>query len=227
MAIYRLEQEHIWFPDPDEAEAEGLLALGGDLSPDRLLLAYQHGIFPWYNPGEEILWWCPHDRFVILPGEIHVSRSLKKYLKRYGKEKDIRVSFNREFANVMHQCRMIREDGEGTWISDEMEEAYQTLHRAGYALSTEVYEHGQLVGGLYGVVIGTCYFGESMFSRTENASKIALVSLAKELEQRNFQFIDCQFRTEHLERMGGKYVSSGAYKEMLKKGIPGYGGSIR
>lgn len=220
MAIYRLEKEHIWFPNPEEAEAEGLLAVGGDLSVNRLLLAYQYGIFPWYNPGEEILWWCPHDRFVIIPGEIHVSRSLRKYLRRHEEDNDLQVTFNHSFAEVMHQCRMSREQKDGTWISDEMEEAYNQLHRSGYALSAEVHEHGQLAGGLYGVIIGTCFFGESMFSRTANASKIALVALAKKLEQLNFQFIDCQFRTEHLERMGGRYVNWKVYREMLMKGIP-------
>lgn len=219
MAIYRLEKEHIWFPNPEEAEAEGLLAIGGDLSMNRLLLAYQYGIFPWYNPGEEILWWCPHDRFVIIPGEIHVSRSLRKYLRRHDEDNDIQVSFNHSFAEVMHQCRMSREQKEGTWISDEMEEAYNRLHQSGHALSAEVYEHGQLVGGLYGVVLGTCFFGESMFSRTENASKIALVALAKKLEQLDFQFIDCQFQTDHLERMGGKYMNWKDYRALLKSGV--------
>lgn len=220
MAVYRLEQERIWFPAPQYAEKNGLLAVGGDLSVNRLLLAYRHGIFPWYNPGQEILWWCPSERFVIIPAEIHVSHSMKKYLRRYQQEKRLQVTFNLNFSEVMRQCRLMREQKEGTWISDEMEQAYGRLHRAGYAVSTEVYENGCLTGGLYGVSIGTCFFGESMFSKTKNASKIALIMLSKELEHRRFQFIDCQFHSDHLESMGGKYISYDVFKTMLKKGIP-------
>ena len=202
MPVYRLN-ENVIFPDPVLAREDGLLAVGGDLSRERLLLAYAHGIFPWYEPGDEILWWCPKERFVIFPREIHVSRSMNKYMKKH----DLRFQLNRDFGDTMHRCRVKREFAEGTWISDEMEEAYGLLHQAGYAASLEAYQDGQLAGGLYGVVLGRCFFGESMFSEMENGSKLALIALARLLEQRGFLFIDCQFHTEHLESMGGRYIS--------------------
>ncbi len=182
---------------------------------ERLLLAYTHGIFPWYNPGDEILWWCPHERFVIFPKEIHISRSMKKYIKKH----TFTVKVNRDFADTMHRCRAKREFAEGTWISDEMEEAYFALHQAGYAMSVEVFEEERLAGGLYGVVIGKCFFGESMFSEQENGSKIALTALAKMLDKEGFLLIDCQFHTEHLERMGGRFLSWEEYDGILKKGM--------
>ncbi len=219
MAVYRLDEKNIWFPSPEEAEDNGLLAVGGDLSVRRLLLAYRYGIFPWYNPGEEILWWCPKERFVIIPGEIHISRSMKKYLRRCQQEQTIQVTFNRDFTGVMHHCRQLWEERDGTWISSEMEQAYGLLHSCGFAMSTEIYQENRLIGGLYGVVLGTCFFGESMFSQTENASKIALISLAHELNNRGFQFIDCQFHTPHLESMGGKYISYRRYREMIERGL--------
>jgi len=170
---------------------------------DRLLLAYTHGIFPWYQPGEEILWWCPKERFVIFPKEIHVSRSMKKYWKKH----ELQLELNRDFADTMHRCRRKHEFAEDTWITDEMEDAYSRLHAAGYAASVEVFEDGNLAGGFYGVSIGRCFFGESMFSEKTNGSKTALIAFARLLEQRGFLFIDCQFRTEHLERMGGRFTS--------------------
>lgn len=212
MPVYRLPNQEIVFPDPLLAREDGLLAVGGDLCVERLLLAYTNGIFPWYEPGEEILWWCPNRRFVIIPGEIHESHSMKKY----GKKHVLQLVWNRDFADTMHRCRMKREHAEGTWISDEMEAAYGRLHQAGYAVSVEVYEDGVLAGGLYGVSIGTCFFGESMFSEKENGSKAALLLFARELERLGFCMIDCQFHTQHLERMGGRYVSWESYRTMLK-----------
>ncbi len=203
MPVFRLQKHEIYFPNPTLACEDGLLAVGGDLCVERLLLAYTHGIFPWYNPGDEILWWCPHERFVIFPKEIHISRSMKKYIKKH----TFTVKVNRDFADTMHRCRAKREFAEGTWISDEMEEAYFALHQAGYAMSVEVFEEERLAGGLYGVVIGKCFFGESMFSEQENGSKIALTALAKMLDKEGFLLIDCQFHTEHLERMGGRFLS--------------------
>ena len=190
------------------------LAVGGDLCVERLLLAYTHGIFPWYNPGEEILWWCPRERFVIFPKEIHISKSMKKYKKKH----ELGLVLNRDFADTMHRCRMKREFAEGTWITDEMEEAYGRLHEAGYAVSVEAYEDGELAGGLYGVSIGRCFFGESMFSEKENGSKTALIGLAGLLAERGFMFLDCQFHTEHLERMGGRYLSWEEYERLLREG---------
>ena len=202
MPVFRLQKHEIYFPNPTLACEDGLLAVGGDLCVERLLLAYTHGIFPWYNPGDEILWWCPHERFVIFPKEIHISHSMKKYIKKH----TFTVKVNRDFADTMHRCRAKREFAEGTWISDEMEEAYFALHQAGYAMSVEVFEEERLAGGLYGVVIGKCFFGESMFSEQENGSKIALTALAKMLDKEGFLLIDCQFHTEHLERMGGRVI---------------------
>ena len=211
MPVYRLDPKEISFPNPVSARSDGLLAVGGDLCVERLLLAYTHGIFPWYTPGEEILWWCPKERFVIFPNEIHISHSMRKYLKKHA----MKIVLNRDFADTMHRCRIKREYNEGTWISDEMEEAYFRLYQAGYAVAVEVYEDGVLAGGLYGVSIGRCFFGESMFSEKENGSKAAL---ARILEQNTFLMIDCQFHTEHLERMGGRYITWKEYNRLLKEG---------
>lgn len=214
MPVYRLNKEDISFPDPTLARSDGLLAVGGDLQIQRLLLAYMYGIFPWYDPGEEIMWWCPKERFVIFPKDIHVSRSMNKYMKKH----DLQLVLNRNFADTMHRCRMKREYEEGTWISDEMEEAYVRLHKAGYAVSAEAFEDGELAGGLYGVSIGKCFFGESMFSDKKNGSKTALIAFANILQQKNFLFIDCQFHTPHLESMGGKYISWKEYDKLLQEG---------
>lgn len=214
MPVYRLSEKEISFPDPVLAEDNGLLAVGGDLSMERLLLAYMYGIFPWYNPEDEIMWWCPKKRFLIFPGEIHVSRSMKKYMKKH----DIKLCLNRDFRDTMHRCRMKRENAEGTWITDEMEEAYYRLNEKGWAVSVEAFEDGKLAGGLYGVSIGKCFFGESMFSEKENGSKTALIALAQILEENGFLFIDCQFHTEHLESMGGRYVPWEEYNKMLGEG---------
>ena len=214
MPVFQLNDNASFFPVPTLAREDGLLAVGGDLSVERLLLAYTHGIFPWYSPGEEILWWCPKERFVIFPSEIHISRSMKKYMKKH----ELKIIVNRDFADTMHRCRIKREFNEGTWISDEMEEAYHRLYEMGYALSVEVAGDGELAGGLYGVIIGRCFFGESMFSEKENGSKLALIAFAQMLEQKGFLFIDCQFHTEHLESMGGRYISWEEYDKMLVEG---------
>lgn len=215
MPVYRLKPEETSFPNPTLAREDGLLAVGGDLCVERLLLAYTHGIFPWYEPGEEILWWCPKERFLIFPEEIHVSRSMKKYARK----RSYTFEVNRDFADTMHRCRTKREFREGTWISDEMEEAYGRLYREGYAMSLEVSEDGCLAGGLYGVFIGRCFFGESMFSERENGSKMALIALAGLLREQGGLLIDCQFHTPHLESMGGRYVSWEEYDGLLRKGI--------
>lgn len=214
MPFFDVNGEAVFFPDVPSGRPDGLLAAGGDLSVERLLAAYTHGIFPWYNPGEEILWWCPGKRFVIFPAEIHVSRSMKKYMKKH----DLQIKLNRDFADTMHRCRVKREFAEGTWISDEMEEAYQRLHKAGYAVSVEAFEDGELAGGFYGVSIGACFFGESMFSERENGSKLALIAFARLAQQQGFLFIDCQFHTEHLESMGGRFISWEEYEGMLRRG---------
>ena len=216
MGVYLLSEQEVWFPDPTLAEEDGLLAVGGDLSVKRLILAYMHGIFPWYDPSEEILWWCPKERFVIFPKEIVISRSMRKFLR----STDLTIYLNRDFKGTIHQCRLRWEmHKDGTWISDNMEAAYNHLYDKGYAMSVEVYQRGEMVGGLYGVIIGKCFFGESMFSKVKNASKVALISLAKLLEQKHGVFIDCQFRTEHLASMGGRYISFDEYTELMKVGL--------
>ncbi|MCI8838097.1 MAG: leucyl/phenylalanyl-tRNA--protein transferase [Hungatella sp.] len=214
MPVFRLNKEDVIFPSPMLAEENGLLAVGGDLSVRRLLLAYDHGIFPWYNPGEEILWWCPRKRFLIFPKDIHISHSMKKHMKRHS----FRIVLNRDFQDTMHRCRTKRENDEGTWISDEMEEAFYRLHKEGYAVSVEAYEDGELAGGLYGVSLGRCFFGESMFSERDNGSKVALIAFSKFLKNRDFLFIDCQFHTDHLESMGGQYVSWETFENLLREG---------
>ena len=212
--VYLLDEE-FWFPKQELAEDDGLLAVGGDLKPERLLLAYMNGIFPWYNEGEDILWWCPKTRYIIRPQNIHVSHSMRKFMKHH----DVKVRFNRDFSDTMHRCRLKREFKEGTWITTDMEHAYRELADRGYAMSVEAFTDGELAGGLYGVIIGRCFFGESMFSDLENGSKLALIMLARLLEQNDFLFIDCQFHTDHLESMGGEYVSWTEYRDMLEEGL--------
>ena len=213
MSIFRLSEE-IVFPDPHLSEDNGLLAIGGDLSVDRLLEAYINGIFPWYNEGDPIMWWSPKPRCVLLPQNIKISKSMAKIIK-----KDIfKVTIDNDFEGVISNCKSIREDN-GTWITEEMKDAYIRLHDAGYALSVETYLEGELVGGLYGVVIGRCFFGESMFSKVSNASKIALIKLAQVLEKNNFDFIDCQMRTNHLISMGAKMIEFDEFLRLIDKGI--------
>ena len=215
MSVYLLDKRIIAFPPVEEGEKNGLLAIGGDLSKERLLLAYKNGIFPRYNEGDPIMWWCPLERFVIIPKEIRVSKSMNKFMKKT----DLKVTFNRDFRGVMHNCRIMREFNEGTWITDDMELAYNNLHKEGFAQSCEVWQGDNLVGGLYGVSIGKCFFGESMFSKKENASKLALIMLAENLTELDFQFIDCQFHTKHLERMGGRFMPYNEYIERIRRGI--------
>lgn len=195
-----LLDRELWFPPVESAHDSGLLAIGGDLSSERLLLAYSLGIFPWYNPGEPILWWSPDPRCVLFPDEFHVSRSLQRLLRKH----PYRLSFNENFAAVIYWCRRLRAGpgGHGTWITNEMKNAYQRLHQLGFAHSVECWEGENLVGGLYGVCIGRCFFGESMFSRQDNTSKIVLCHLIDRLRQRQFELIDCQQTTDHLLRFG-------------------------
>ncbi len=213
MSIFRLSEE-IVFPDPHLAEDDGLLAVGGDLSVDRLLEAYVNGIFPWYNEGDPIMWWSPKPRCILLPQEIKVSKSMAKIIK-----KDIfNVTIDNDFEGVISNCQSMRKE-EGTWITEEMKNAYIRLHNAGYALSVESYLDGELVGGLYGVVIGRCFFGESMFSKVSNASKIALIKLARILEKNKFEFIDCQMKTDHLISMGAKMIEFDEFLKLIDKGL--------
>jgi leucyl/phenylalanyl-tRNA--protein transferase len=218
MPCYRLD-DTLWFPAVEEAEDYGLLAVGGDLSPERLLMAYCLGIFPWYNPGEPILWWAPDPRCVLFPAQLHVSRSLKRFMRK----SDYRISFDENFAAVIYWCRALRAgpDGSGTWITADMRSAYLRLHELGFAHSVECWEDDQLVGGLYGVAIGRCFFGESMFSRRSNASKVVLVALMKHLEDHGYLLLDCQQTTDHLLSMGACEIPRSRFQELLAEaGVP-------
>jgi leucyl/phenylalanyl-tRNA--protein transferase len=188
------------FPDVREAlrEPDGLLAVGGDLGVARLVAAYRHGIFPWYSEGDPILWWSPDPRTVLIPGQLRISRSLRKLLRGHR----FAVSMDRDFPAVINACAMPREPSGGTWLVPEMISAYKALHEHGLAHSVEVWQGGALVGGLYGVAIGGVFFGESMFTRVDNASKVALVHLCRRLADWRFELIDCQVLTGHLIRMG-------------------------
>ncbi|MCL1883836.1 MAG: leucyl/phenylalanyl-tRNA--protein transferase [Defluviitaleaceae bacterium] len=213
MPVFKLVANSFLFPPTVLADHDGLLAYGGDLCIERMINAYSNGIFPWYNPGEEILWWSPHKRFIIFPKEIHISRSMKKFMKTT----HLQIKVNTDFSQIMHSCRKLRE-GE-TWISDEMEDAYNALFEKGHVMCVGVYDGENLVGGLYGVVIGKCFFGESMFSTVQNASKMALIHLCQTLAEEEFLFIDCQFHTPHLEKMGGRFIQWSDFRRMLREGI--------
>ncbi len=203
------------FPPVEHAlrEPNGLLAIGGDLSPARLLDAYRHGIFPWFNEGDPILWWSPDPRMVLLPSEFNVSRSLRKTLRHGGYE----VRTDCAFEQVMRACAAPRQDQAGTWIHEGMVTAYTELHRMGHAHSVETWVGGNLVGGLYGVAIGRMFYGESMFSRQSDTSKIALAHLAKQLVRWNFGMIDCQMNTRHLASLGAREIPRSEFIRRLQE----------
>lgn len=213
MPIFRLTEDLV-FPDPSLSEEDGLLAVGGDLSAERLLLAYTNGIFPWFSENEPILWWSPNPRFIIYPKDIKISKSMKKLLKR----NTYKITFDTCFRDVITNCSNLRIDA-GTWITNEMIEAYYNLHELGFAHSVEAWHDDKLVGGLYGVSIGKCFFGESMFSTMDNSSKAAFITLCKVLEQKEFLIIDCQVHTKHLESLGAIHISGEKFLEILEKGI--------
>ena len=201
------------FPDPALAESEpdGLLAVGGDLHPRRLIGAYRQGIFPWYNPGQPILWWSPDPRMVLFPGRLHVSRSLRKVLR----QQRFRITFDQDFAGVIRRCAAPRPGQSGTWITPEMERAYQRLHEMGVAHSVEAWQAGELVGGLYGVTQGRVFFGESMFSFVSNASKAAFATLVECLQTLDWALIDCQVHTSHLASLGAELIPRARFLELL------------
>ena len=199
-----LKRDTLTFPPLEKAmrEPNGLLAAGGDLSADRLIQAYRHGCFPWFSDGQPILWWSPDPRTVLFPQELHVSRSLNKLLRQQRYE----VSFDRAFSSVIQACAAPRRDADGTWITDDMQNAYIELHRRGHAHSVEVWDQGTLVGGLYGLAMGQLFFGESMFSRADNASKVGFVTLVRQLQAWGFVLIDCQMPTDHLQSLGARSI---------------------
>ncbi len=202
------------FPPVKNANAEGLLAVGGDLAPERLVLAYRSGIFPWFNEDSLILWWSPDPRMVLYPEEIRISKSMRKLLR----EKRFKVTKNSAFELVMEECASItRKNQEGTWITRDMKTAYAELHGRGFAHSYEVWDGKDLVGGLYGIDLGHVFCGESMFSKTSNASKFALVKLAEELCEKNYQLIDCQLYTKHLESLGAVEIPREKFIRILKR----------
>ncbi len=208
-----LKRDDLSFPPLETAlrEPNGLLAAGGDLRPERLLAAYRHGCFPWYQEGQPLLWWSPDPRTVLFPDELHVSRSLRKRM-RHG---DYRVTFDKAFAEVIQGCAGPRSYADGTWITTPMQDAYVRLHEMGVAHSVEVWQQGQLVGGLYGLAMGELFFGESMFSRATDASKVGFVTLVERLREWGFALIDCQMPTRHLESFGARSIPRAAFAEAL------------
>jgi leucyl/phenylalanyl-tRNA--protein transferase len=205
--------ENIWFPPIESALEDGLLAMGGDLSTERLIKAYQEGIFPWFE-GETPLWWSPNPRFVIYPANLKVSTTMKQVIKR----QDFEFKTNTAFDQVIANCKKIKRAGQqGTWITPAVEKAYNILHQLGIAHSAEAWKGGTLVGGLYGIKMGKLFFGESMFSNQSNASKFAFISYVKQLEAEGIVLIDCQVHTEHLESLGAEMIDRDLFKQLLYK----------
>lgn len=206
--------ESLEFPSVEHANAEGLLAVGGDLSPERLILAYQSGIFPWFNEDSLIMWWSPDPRMVLFPKDVKISKSMRRVMKS-GR---FRLTKNSCFETVIDQCASLKRGGQqGTWITKDMKVAYVELHRKGFAQSYEVWEGDNLVGGLYGIDLGHIFCGESMFSTTPNASKFAFIKLAQELEKKNYSLIDCQLYTDHLASLGATLMPRSKFIGFLKK----------
>lgn len=211
MALYELIEE-IVFPPVDGAEEDGLLAVGGDLSPERVLYALTLGIFPWFSQEDPILWWTPNPRFVIFPEKAKISKSMRRA------KKDFESTINKDFKAVISNCaEKERGEQDGTWITDEIINSYSILNEYSYAYSFESYQNDKLVGGLYGILLDQVFIGESMFSDVSNASKVAFMHLIKFCEQNNVKIIDCQFHTPHLESLGGEYISREEYSEYLSK----------
>lgn len=215
MPIYQLD-DRLWFPDPQGAE-EGIVAIGGDLEPERLLLAYSEGIFPWFDDDDPIIWWSPDPRYLLIPEKFHVSRSFRRFLNK----KKFTVTVDEKFAEVIENCATIdRKEQDGTWITEEMKVAYTNLHELGYAHSVEVWDEAhQLVGGMYGVSIGRAFFGESMFSKQPNASKTALYYLSNLLSKNGFSFIDAQIHTPHMVSLGAERVTRQVFLKKLADAI--------
>lgn len=210
-----LQRDSLTFPPLDKAlrEPNGLLAAGGDLRAARLIAAYRHGCFPWYQDGQPILWWSPDPRTVLFPGELHVSRSLRKVIR----QGHFQVTFDRAFSEVIRACAAPRDYADGTWITTPMQQAYIDLHGRGVAHSVEVWQNQQLVGGLYGLAMGRLFFGESMFSRADNASKVGFASLVERLHAWQFELIDCQMPTQHLHSLGARAISRQAFAGYLQR----------
>ena len=211
--MYLLSKDLV-FPPVYLANKDGLLAIGGDLSPERLMLAYKSGIFPWYNQGEPIVWYSPDPRMVLFPKNLKISKSMKQIIRK----NKFRATFNQNFPEVISNCKNSYREGQGeTWITDEMEQAYLNLHNLGVAKSVEVWEGNELVGGLYGIDLGHIFCGESMFSKVSNASKFAFIYLVQKLEKEHYKLIDCQVYNEHLDSLGAEEISRSEFLTYLKK----------
>lgn len=212
MPLFVLDKK-IYFPPAHLADPGGLLAMGGDLSPERLLMAYQNGIFPWYEK-DPILWWSPDPRLVLFPDELKISKGVKPLLRR----NEFDFTINKAFRQVIRNCKRIYRPGqEGTWITDEVERAYTKMHELGYAHSAEVWKNGELVGGFYGIKMGKIFFGESMFSKVSNASRYALIKYVPHLKQEGIELIDCQVYTEYLESFGARLIDRQNFRRLLKR----------
>lgn len=217
MPVFQLS-DSLLFPPPALAGEGGLLAVGGDLSVPRLLLAYQHGIFPWYSPGEPILWWSPDPRLVLFPAEFHLAKRLARTIR----QQVFSITFDTAFAQVIRACGQTRrKEGQGTWLDEDMIRAYCALHDQGYAHSVECRQNGELVGGLYGVALGGAFFGESMFSLVPDSSKVALAGLVERLKDWEFELIDCQVGTGHLQRLGAREISGEEFSSRLAQAVAG------
>ena len=213
MPIFLLNNRLI-FPHPSQASPDGVLAVGGDLSIERLILAYKAGIFPWYNEGEPIIWWSPNPRFVLFPDQLKVSKSMRQVRRR----KTFQITYDTNFRGVIEACQhMPRRDQDGTWITSAMLEAYVRLHEEGYAHSVEAWQDDELVGGLYGVSLGKCFFGESMFAKVSNASKAGFITLVRILESKGFKLIDCQTETRHLKSLGAIGIPREEFADFLEE----------
>ena len=216
MAVFQLDND-LWFPDPYQGEEDGLIAIGGDLSVDRLLLAYSNGYFPWFSfrHQKEPLWYCPLQRFVIFPSEVHISHTMQQFINKH----ILKPTINQDFEGVIRGCATAqnRNEEDGAWLGPDIIEAYTELHRQGFAASVEVWQDDKLVGGLYGVNLGAAFFGESMFSLVPNASKYALIHLARMFEILGGRLIDSEFETPHISSMGGRYIPYQEYINIIKK----------
>lgn len=214
MPVFWLTDE-LSFPPPELANEDGILAVGGDLSTDRLLLAYSMGLFPWFNPEDPILWWSPDPRFVLYPQNLKVSKSMRPYFN----QKKFTVTFDTQFEKVMTACQQQYRKGQvgGTWITGEMIDSYTALNKMGFAHSVEVWQGEELVGGLYGISLGKIFFGESMFAKVSNASKFGFITLVQKLKELGFWLIDCQQRTQHLESLGGEFISRNDFLNFMGK----------
>ena len=212
----QLFESEYQFPDPSSADENGIVCIGADLAPDTLLHAYSRGLFPWFNEGEPIIWWCPNPRCVLWCANVKESRSMKRFLKKT----NYTITYDTAFDQVISNCQTIKRKGEqGTWITNKMKNAYIKMHYLGYAHSVEVWDEDQLIGGIYGLIIGKCFFGESMFSKKTNASKMAMINLSKHLLNNNIDLIDCQVYNNHLASMGAIEIDRTKFLALLKERI--------